>query len=285
MFDPTIKGPGTLVAHADVAAKEIPEFVEDVRRFIASMPAQSVAANTVQVQPGGKTFSTITDAMNSINDASQRKQYLVSVGPGTYNEVVTCKPWVFIQGAGVNETTVTASGTENQVDKGTVRGASNAAVQNMTIISVGSTFGAWTTAVNCDSAQNFDVENCALQANDTTGNNGANLVAFAADYSVVGGGSQVHMAYCTVNANGGVQPIGVMASDHSYVDVTDTKIIAHNANTAWGGAAFAGSMLNLFNCVVQGTTSLALPDTGAKITARDCTLIGPYDSGVVIIND
>jgi pectin methylesterase-like acyl-CoA thioesterase len=285
MFDPNFKATGPLVAVPEVAAKEVPAFVAEVRAALAAAPAVTLAANSVQVTPGGKTFTTITDALNSIIDAKKSKQYLVQVGPGTYDEVIVCKPWVFIAGSGTDQTTVTAPASKDQWDKGTVRACSNAAVQNMTIISIGHNWGDWTCAVNADAAQNFDVENCNLQAIDQTGNNGSNLVALAVDYSAGGGGSQLNVAYCGIVANGGGQPIGVGAFGHSYVELTDSKILAENANTSWGAAAAAESALYLYNCFVQGSQSLVLNDGTGKITARDCQLVGPYSPGVVIVND
>lgn len=286
MFDPNFKATGTLVAQPEIASKEIPAFVAEVRALVASAPqAAALAANSVQVIPGHKTFSTITEALASITDAKQSKQYLLQVGPGTYEEVVHCKPWVFIQGAGNDQTTVTAAAGAQQWDKGTVRGCSNAAVQEMTIISIGHNWGDWACAVSCDGAQNFDIENCALQALDQTGNNGSNLVALSIDYSAAGGGSQVNVAYCTVRAQGGAQPIGVVAFSHSYVEITDSKIVAQDAGTTWGASAANGSTVTLFNSYVEGTRSLVLSDSSAQMTARDCTLVGPYDPGVVIVTD
>ncbi|HEX7830129.1 MAG TPA: pectinesterase family protein, partial [Thermoanaerobaculia bacterium] len=269
MLDLSIKATGALVAVPDVAAKEIPAFVADVRSVIAAAPARAAEANSVVVMPGNATFSTIGDALNSITDASQQKQYLVQVGPGTYTETVICKPWVFIQGAGEQETTITAAAGPTQMDKGTVRGCSNSAVQNVTIISNGQTWGDWSVAVNCDGAQNFDIENCSMQAN---GPDGSNLVAVSVDYSSIGGGSQVHIAYSTIVGNGGTQPIGLVAFARSYVEVTDSSIVAENANTTWGAASNGQSALMLYNCTVQGTMSLEIPDYTSKIEARDCQL-------------
>ena len=282
MLDPSIKATGTLVADPAVAAKEVPEFVKSVRAVFAATPKTALANNTVQVSPGGATFGTITDALNSITDNSIRKQYVVSIGPGTYNEVVTCKPYVFLQGAGEGQTTISAPAGPEQWDKGTVRGCSNSAVQDVTILSTGQAWGSWPVAVNCDGAQNFDIENCALQA---TGTDGTNLVAVSVDYSSSGGGSQVHIAYCTVSASGGTQPIGVVSFHNSYVELTDTKIVSQGSGTSWGGSAAGNSTMYLYNCYVEGTQSLTIPDYVSKITARDCTLVGPYDPNVVIVND
>lgn len=287
MFDPSFKATGSLVARPEVAAQEVPAFVSEVRAALAAAPqATALAANTVQVIPGNRTFSSITEALNSITDAKQSKQYVVQVGPGTYDEVIQCKPWVFIQGAGIDETTLTAAAGPHQWDKGTVRGSANSAVQNMTIISIGRNFADWTCAVSCDGAQNFDIENCKLQALDQTGNDGSNLVAISVDYSAAGGGSQVNVAYCSVSAQGGAQPIGVIAFSHSYVQITDSKILSQKpGGTSWGLSASYGSTATLFNCAVEGSRSLVLSDSSAQITARDCTLVGPYDPGVVIVND
>jgi len=284
MLDPNIKATGTLVAEPELAAKEVPQFVAEVKNAFAAV-AKVEVANSVQVSPGGKTFSTITDALNSITDASIRKQYVVSVGPGTYNEVVVCKPYVFIQGAGTDQTTVTADATgDTQANKGTVRGCSNGAIQNMTVISVAKNWADWGCAVAIDAAQNFDVENCVLQVLDQTGQNGANTVTLSIDYSATGGGSQVNVAYCTITVNGGASPIGLVAFANSFVQVTDSKIVASGSSSAWGGASNGGSNLNLYNCYVEGSMSLNIPDYTSHITANDCQLVGPYSNGVVIVN-
>ena len=138
MLDLSIKASGPLSADAAVAAQEVPSFVSLVNAAVAAAPQDALqVANTVTVQPGGKTFSTIKAAMDSITDAKLQKQYVVQIGPGTYNEVVVCKPYVFMTGAGVSVTTITAPASASQMDKGTVKAASNAAIQNVSIVSVG----------------------------------------------------------------------------------------------------------------------------------------------------
>ncbi|HYO76742.1 MAG TPA: hypothetical protein VE010_09795 [Thermoanaerobaculia bacterium] len=282
MLDLSIQATGPLTANAAVAAQEVPSFVSLVNEAIAAAPQEALQlANTVTVQPGGKTFSTITDAMNSITDAKLQKQYVVQIGPGTYNEVVVCKPYVFLSGAGVSTTTVTAPASANQWDKGTVKAASNAAVQNMTIVSTGTTWGCWATAVDCTAAVNFDIENCNLEAN---GSNGTNLVTLAVDYSSAGGGSQVNLAYSMVGAhgagNGNVS--GILVYARAYLRVSNSKIVADTADVAWGASASYESSIDLFGSTVLGTMSLVLPDGSGHITATDCKLIGPYSPGVVV---
>ncbi|MEO8379906.1 MAG: pectinesterase family protein [Acidobacteriota bacterium] len=282
MLDLSLKAEGPLTADAAVAAQEVPSFVSLVNAAVSAAPQEALQlANTVTVQPGGKTFSTVTDAMNSITDAKLQKQYVVQIGPGTYNEVVVCKPYVFLAGAGVSVTTITAPASANQWDKGTVKAASNSAVQNMTILSMGNGWGSWATAVDCTAAVNFDIENCNLEANAT--DNGPNLVTLAVDYSAAGGGSQINVAYTMVGAHGGAQPIGILVYARGYVNVNDSKIVADGAGTAWGGSASNGAAIELYGSTVLGTMSLVLSDASAHITAKNCTLIGPYSPGVVVV--
>lgn len=282
MLDMTIKAEGPLTADPAVAAQELPSFVSLVNAAIEAVPKEALQlANTVTVQPGGRTFSTITDAINSITDARLQKQYIVQIGPGTYNEVIVCKPYVFLSGAGVQHTTVTAPASANQWDKGTVKAASNSAVQDMTIISIGKSWGDWATAVDCNAVVNFDIENCELEAN---GSDGTNMVTLAVDYSATGGGSHVNVAYTMIGAHGGgaSNVTGLLAYARGYVHVMDSKIVADQASTAWGGTASYEATIELYNSTVVGTMSLVLPDTSGHITANDCKLVGPYSPGVVI---
>ena len=282
MLDLSIKADGPLTANAEAAAEEIPSFVSLVNAAIEAAPKEGLQeANTVIVQPGGKTFPTITAALNSITDAKLQKQYVVQIGPGTYNEVVVCKPYVYLSGAGVEHTTITAPASANQWDKGTVKAASNSAVQDMTILSVGTAWGSWATAVDCTAAVNFDIENCNLEANAS--GDGPNLVTLAVDYNSAGGGSQINVAYTMVGAHGGAQPIGMLVYARAFVNVTDSKIVADTGNVAWGASASNGSAIKLFGTTVLGTTmSLVLSDSSSQITATNCKLIGPYSPGVVV---
>jgi hypothetical protein len=280
MLDLNIQAHGPLTANAATAAQEVPSFVSLVNAAVAAAPQEALqVANTVTVQPGGATFTTITAALNSITDAKLQKQYVVQIGPGTYNEVVTCKPYVFLTGAGVSTTTINAPASSDQWNKGTVKAASNSAIQNMTINSSGNDWGTWVCAVDCVAAVNFDIENCNLEGN---GSNGTNLVTLAVDYSAAGGGSQINVAYTMVGAHGGTQPIGMLVYARAFVNVTDSKIVADGAGTAWGASASLGSTINLYSTTVAGTMSLVLSDNSAQITATRCTLVGPYSPGVVV---
>ena len=55
-----------------------------------------------------RPFDTITNAQNSITDASPTKRYVIKIAPGNYSEgAFTLKPNVFVEGDNVNTTKVT----------------------------------------------------------------------------------------------------------------------------------------------------------------------------------
>lgn len=85
-----------------------------------------------------------------------------------------------------------------------------------------------------------------------------------------------------VAAHGGAQPCGMLVYARAYVNVTDSKIVADGATTAWGASAGNEWTIELFGSTVLGTMSLVLSDNSAHITATDCKLVGPYSPGVVV---
>lgn len=259
-------------------------FAAHVRAAFAAAPKEAwELANTVTVQPGGKTFPTITAAMNSITDSSIRKQYTVQVGPGTYNEMVVCKPYVFIGGAGVVATTVTAKAATEESNQGTIKAASNSAVQNMTINSESADFVNFASAVACVAAQNFDIENCTLAAYVTT-TKGGNVSALIVDDGPGAGGSQVNVAYTEISAHGpsdaGV--VGLEVHNKAYVHVMDSKILAENSPQTFGAMAYDSAIELYGSAIVGATYALLLQNDEAHITATECRIVGPVSPGVVI---
>jgi hypothetical protein len=273
-------GPHTLKPAATQA--ELATFVAGVRRTVsADKPPTSAQANVVTVQPGGQTFSTITDALNSITNASKSRQYVVYIGPGTFKEVVTCKSWVFLSGSGPDQTIVTAPAQSTQIAKGTVRAASNSALQNCAVQATSGPWGAWTVAVDCQSVTNFDIENCQLSATDLT--NGTNLVGLSLDYASGASGSQVNVSYTTVTASGGAMPIALFAVSGSYAHGMESKFVSENGSASgWGGCAYNASTILVENCYVQGAAYSLNLDPSSKVTANQCQLDGPVAPGVVV---
>jgi hypothetical protein len=86
----------------------------------------------------GGDYSTITDALNSITDNSASNQYVIKIGPGTYEEQVTMKEYVDIYGSGKNSTIIVSSGSSadpisGDTSSATVIGANYASIRNLSI--------------------------------------------------------------------------------------------------------------------------------------------------------
>jgi pectin methylesterase-like acyl-CoA thioesterase len=272
----------TPMVNIDVTAAKsrLNTFVASVKNSVAKARPAQLGANSVVVQPGGGTFPTITAALASITDASERKEYVVYIGAGTYPEVATCKSWVYLSGTGPGQTIITAP-SQSTIPKGTVRAVSHSAVQNCTVQATTSgRWGDFTTAVDCQSAVDFDIENCELIATDAT--NQTNLTALALD-DMLGSGSQVNISYTKVTANGGAMPLAINVYYQAYAHGMESRFVAENgANPGWGGAAADQSVFLVENCSVQGVAYSLFKDSSAHITANQCQLVGPVGPGVVV---
>jgi hypothetical protein len=87
--------------------------------------------NVLMVTTSGGLFNSVTAALNSITDNSATNRYLILVGPGTFTEAVTMKPYVDIQGSGELTTTIVYSDFNNTA---TLAGASNAELRSLSVL-------------------------------------------------------------------------------------------------------------------------------------------------------
>ncbi|MBI4839159.1 MAG: hypothetical protein HY806_08500 [Nitrospirae bacterium] len=77
---------------------------------------------------GVNTFNSITDALNSITDASENNQYIIFIMPGVYNESIVMKEWVDIKGSGQNSTKIYTATSPG------ILGANNATIEDFSMI-------------------------------------------------------------------------------------------------------------------------------------------------------
>jgi hypothetical protein len=252
--------------------------------------ATQLNANTVRVDPGGATFPTISAALAAITDASQSKQYLLTAGPGTYNEQVTLKPYVYLHGSGTGQTVVTypPSTSDNFLARGTIVGASNSGIANLTANCLGGTWGDWATALLIAACSPFIVGEVVLLCDDQ-GNAGINIETVAVNWNAQPiGPSQVYISYSAITANmqsGDSDGTALMVNGPANVQCIESKILATGGGQSFGANSNGGATLTLDDCVAEGATfALDIPDYSSTLIANNCTIEGPVQNGVQINN-
>lgn len=259
----------------------------ELREQYGAPAPQAGNGNSVQIDPGGQTFPTIGAALASITDASQQKQYLLTLSPGTFDETVTLKSWCYLQGSGQDQTVVTAPPTPDQYGRGTIITASNSSVSNMTISSVGGSWGQWATALNIGGSSPFYAEQVMLVTDDQ-GNAGINSETVAVNWNPsVPGPSQAYLAYATVIANmQSNESVAVaMIVNDATAELTESKVVGEGGQS-YGVQSNGGATVNLYNCSATGSTfALSIPDGGSTLIATNCQITGPVGQGVQVVNN
>jgi hypothetical protein len=246
-----------------------------VERLKLIPPAPRVlGGGEIEVSPGGATFTTIAAALNSITDASRQKEYTIYLGPGTYEESVVCKPWVFIEGSGPDVTTIRSPLG--------VTGASDSSIGSVTI-------DAGVTAISCVGAVNFAIANCNIISSDSFARAVSNYLGVSVDFSASSDTpSTVSISYSTIQAY--VKDtlsitVGVVAASNAVVLLHYCpKITAQGGGTTnMGCVAATAAEIQLYDCSISTPVwALRLLDDSATMIATECTIDGKVSPGVVI---
>jgi hypothetical protein len=241
-------------------------------------------ANTATVFPGGSTFSSIQSAINSIQGAGPSKLYIVVAGPGTYNERVTLKPYVSLQGAGQGQTTLSAAAQSSQ-GVGTLTAASNSLVADMVVQSIGGSYGSWSTALACVGAVNFAMSNVKLYVDDQ-GNAGVNMRGAQFDLNASSGSTVVlSQVQVSMQASSQSVPYGLMTWKLTNLTVVSSTLVS--IANSYSTAVYGGSSGNILisDSAIQGkyfALQNGYPGSNTMI-AVNCQISGPVSSGVLVI--
>ncbi|NPV08251.1 MAG: hypothetical protein HPY83_09870 [Anaerolineae bacterium] len=222
--------------------------------------AGSPYANVVVVAKRGGDFSTIQAALDSITGASAMNHYLVWVAPGVYNENVTMKQYVDIEGAGELATKITAGGSSS-LDSGTVIGASNAELRLLTVENTG---GDTYAIALVNKTATLALTHVTLRASGgTTGNTGIR----SSDNSLLG------LRDVTIYASGGNAAIGVQNRNSvGGVVMVDTVIFA-----ADGSVGNAGVTNESASCIIsQSGISASGPAAAIDVGIYNLGSVGSY---------
>jgi pectin methylesterase-like acyl-CoA thioesterase len=225
----------------------------DVAQAAPQSPIASGAQNVLIVSPSGGNFTSIQAALNSITNNSSRNTFLIWVGPGTYNEQVTMKPYVDIEGAGEKVTKITFG--ISSLTTGTVVGADNAELRFLTV--------------------------------ENTGVNGVNTYAFA----IYNGGASPSLLHVTAMASGGTYSnVGVFNNSSSSPSMTNVIATASGSGSTFNSGVYNySSSPNMTN--VTATSSGGRNSTGvwsdrssAKMNNVTATGSGGYNSNAGVGN-
>ncbi len=215
----------------------------------------------VIVAKSGGDFNNISAALDSISDASETLHYLVKVMPGVYNERVTMKPFVDIEGSGELSTKITYTGSTD-LFTGTVIGADHAELR---FLSVENTGGG-------------DIESAVAIFNGSASPTLTHITASASglydNRAVFNNYSTPVITEATINASGGNKSSGIYNLS-SPAKVTRTSISVSDGMTNIGIENGSGSHATLMYVAVEvdgGNTNIGVSNDSSVPTMRNVTV-------------
>lgn len=244
--------------------------------------ALALAPNTAQVWPGGAVFNSIQAAINSISNASAQEQYQVAVGSGTFNENVAMKDYVYVIGAGQDETIITAP--PQQQITGVVNSASGCGISECTINAPGAGWGSWPVGIKIAGSGNFHISGVTI--NSGAGSNGDNVRGITNNTgsytgNVILGQSILNLTGDPSSTCSGLELFG--PDMVLFINLTSIQVNGQNQN--FGVTTANGCTVTLDDSkIIASNWALYNSDGASPITANQCTIDGPVSAGVVVNN-
>jgi hypothetical protein len=258
------------------------EFIRMSNAIFAEAHEQvkSVPPNTIQVLPGGATFKTIKDAMDSIKDASEQNQYRVLIGEGTYNERVYTKEYVFVTGAGSGKTRINQHGAPECI--GAIQAAGNGGISQVTVNSTAGPTGSYCVGILLATPGQYHVQAVTIHADDER-NSGLSVRGIS-NFNGAGSGFLI-VNNCYISAITALQTsaaIGIEGLNKGFDYHIEMSQIA-SVNMGWGITTNKGATVTVNGSTITGQNyALFNIDEASLITANGCTISGPVSSGVVV---
>jgi len=247
----------------------------------AKVRATALPANTVQVWPGGATFTTIQAAMNSISGASPQEQYQVAVGPGTYNENVSMKDYVYIIGAEQSMTFITAP--PQNMYTGVVNSCNGGGISDVTINAPGGGWGASPCCIKINAAGNFHIKGVTMNATDS-GNAGNNVRAITNNTGSYSGNIIIGQCIITASASAQTTASGIeFFGMDGFTTFCDLVTIETTGSSTYGITTAVNATVTLDDSkIIANVWALYNSDGTGTITANQCTIQGPVSGGVIV---
>jgi hypothetical protein len=210
----------------------------------------SAYENVVIVAKSGGDYSSVQAAIDSISDAAAGNPYLVWVAPGVYSETVEMKPFVHLQGAGQEATTITSTASSGSYPptQATLVLTGDASLRDLMVGNGGT-----------------GVYNTALMATaGTTGTLAADVTARAQ-----GSGTRNYAIYLAGSGTGvtlqGVTALGKGGSFENFglLNIDGASATLHNSSFTGRGGNLARGINNLgTGTTLEATSVTALGEDG-----------------------
>jgi hypothetical protein len=226
--------------------------------------------NVVTVSPEGGDFTSVQAALNSITTNSSTNKYLIWVGPGTYTERVTVKPYVDIEGSGELTTKITFTGSSIN-NTGTVVGANFAELRSVTVENTGGNTYAIALYNNSASLSMLHVTATA------SGGTSANFGVFNIN------SSSPNMVNLTITATGGSNTYAVYNNNSSSPTMTNVTARGSSATSTNMGVFNYSSYPTMTNVTATGAggfNSYGVYNNSASPTMNNVIAAGSGGSSI-----
>jgi hypothetical protein len=236
--------------------------------------------NVVIVAKSGGDYTTIQSAINSISSASQSNPYLIWVAPGVYNEAVTMKPFVHLQGSGEGVTVITSNVSSPSLPptQATLFLASNVSLRDLTVRNTGTgSYNVGLTASNgAIDILVADVEAQSQGSGGTDSNNHA--------IHLTGNGTSVTLQSVNAFAENGYIAVSLYNDSGTTVTLLNGSYIA-SSGFEYTRAVYNRGTIEAEHITVRAENSpnrnYGMWNDGATITLRGGSVIGSGGSEAI----
>jgi len=221
-----------------------------------------------------QTIKNVPGDYPSIQQAIDASSFgdTIKVAAGTYNENLTLKSGICLEGAGIDQTIISKAGASGM----TGDGVSYVIIKNLTVENSGCAPGSCAGGGDGGGILLFDSSNITLQSCRLTGNSALN------GGGILVSGSSLTMDHCLIDSNTAANVGGAMVVDStSNVSLTNVTIV----NNVWsnplrnggvGGIRAYGSSVQMTNSILWGNVDENFSGNGSGISNSD---IGGWSGG------
>jgi hypothetical protein len=253
------------------------------------------------VAASGGDYTSVNSAVNSISGPGSNNRWLVWVAPGTYNEPVTMRSYVDIEGAGEGLTIIKWTGGSTITKGATVTGTTNSELRFLTIESAASGNTAYAVGLyNSSASPHLTHVSVAASGGsstdvygiyDTTASPVLTDVTITASGGTGNGGTRglYHESGTLTYTKGSITVTGASGKDARGLDsasaATSGGTLTEVRISVEGGSAPGGMGTNYAYGVYNASGTLALNYVTVAASGSSNSVYGIYTSGAATFTD